>query len=143
MKKLLTIGLLLGAEMISAQQPTMDLTLSQAIEIAQENSPEAQAARHTYRSAYWNYRYYKANYLPSLTLTSNPTFNEQINKITQPDGTNLFIKQNQLSTDLSMTINQNIPLTGGNFFVKSTLTRLDEFENDVTAYNSQPLVIGY
>lgn len=59
MKKLLTIGLLLGAEMISAQQPTMDLTLSQAIEIAQENSPEAQAARHTYRSAYWNYRYYK------------------------------------------------------------------------------------
>ncbi len=143
MKKLLIIALLFSASMPVVGQSTLDLTLSQAIDIAQENSPEAQAARHTYRSAYWNYRYYKANYLPSVTLTSNPTFNEQINKITQPDGTNLFIKQNQLSTDLNLTINQNIPLTGGNFFVRSNLTRLDEFENDVTAYNSQPLVIGY
>ena len=143
MKKLLIFGFLFGVNVAMAQQPAMDLTLEQAIEIAQENSPEAQAARHTYRSAYWNYRYYKANYLPSVTLTSNPTFNERINKITQPDGTTLFIKQNQLSTDLSMTIKQNIPLTGGNFFVESSLTRMDEFENDVTAYNSQPLIIGY
>ena len=128
---------------LSAQQEPMNLTLTDAIRIAQQHSPEAQAARHTYRSAYWNYRFYKANYLPSLTLTSSPTFNEQINKITQPDGTNLFIKQNQLSTDVSLTINQNIPLTGGNFFVKSSLTRLDEFENDVIAYNTQPIVVGY
>ena len=128
---------------LSAQQEPMNLTLVDAIRIAQQHSPEAQAARHTYRSAYWNYRFYKANYLPSLTLTSSPTFNEQINKITQPDGTNLFIKQNQLSTDVSLTINQNIPLTGGNFFVKSSLTRLDEFENDVIAYNTQPIVVGY
>ena len=128
---------------LSAQQEPMNLTLADAIRIAQQHSPEAQAARHTYRSAYWNYRFYKANYLPSLTLTSSPTFNEQINKITQPDGTNLFIKQNQLSTDVSLTINQNIPLTGGNFFVKSSLTRLDEFENDVIAYNTQPIVVGY
>lgn len=128
---------------LSAQQEPMNLTLTDAIRIAQQHSPEAQAARHSYRSAYWNYRFYKANYLPSLTLTSSPTFNEQINKITQPDGTNLFIKQNQLSTDVSLTINQNIPLTGGNFFVKSSLTRLDEFENDVIAYNTQPIVVGY
>ena len=85
---------------LSAQQEPMNLTLTDAIRIAQQHSPEAQAARHTYRSAYWNYRFYKANYLPSLTLTSSPTFNEQINKITQPDGTNLFIKQNQLSTEV-------------------------------------------
>ena len=143
MKKLFTLGLLLCAEMLAAQQPVMDLTLKQAIQIALDNSPEAQSARHAYRAAYWNYRFYKANYLPSLTMTSNPTFNERINKVTQPDGTNLFIKQNQLSSDVSLTINQNIPLTGGSFFIKSDLTRLDEFENDVTVYNSQPLVIGY
>ena len=138
---LIFVFLLIGK--LSAQQEPMNLTLTDAIRIAQQHSPEAQAARHTYRSAYWNYRFYKANYLPSLTLTSSPTFNEQINKITQPDGTNLFIKQNQLSTDVSLTINQNIPLTGGNFFVKSSLTRLDEFENDVIAYNTQPIVVGY
>ena len=139
---ILFIALLLTGRM-SVAQDVMSLSLVDAIYIAQENSPQAQAARHTYRSAYWNYRFYKANYLPSLTMTSNPTFNEQINKITQPDGTNLFIKQNQLNTDVTFTINQNIPLTGGSFFVRSSLTRLDEFENDATAYNSQPLVIGY
>ena len=32
-----------------AQEESLSLTLSQAIEIAQENSPEAEAARHTYR----------------------------------------------------------------------------------------------
>ena len=60
MKKLLTIGLFLCVQIIFAQEPVIDLTLSQAIRIAQENSPEAQAARHTYRAAYWNYRFYKA-----------------------------------------------------------------------------------
>ena len=63
-----------------AQEESLSLTLSQAIEIAQENSPEAEAARHTYRSAYWSYRFYKANYLPSVTLTSSPYFNKQISK---------------------------------------------------------------
>lgn len=142
MKRLIFIILLSYAVSVSAQQETLSLTLSQAIEIAQAHSPEAEAARHTYRAAYWNYRFYKANYLPSVTLTSNPSFNKQINKVTQPDGTNLFIKQNQLSTDLNLTINQNLPLTGGNIFVKSSVTRMDEFENAVTAFNSQPIVIG-
>ena len=125
------------------QEESMTLNLQRAIEIAQENSPEAQAARHTYRAAYWNYRFFQANYLPSVTLTSSPTLNREINKITQPDGTNQFIKQDQLSTDLSLKINQNIWFTGGSLFVKSTTQRIDEFEDNLTAYNTQPLVIGY
>ena len=126
----------------SAQEESLSLTLSPAIEIAQENSPEAESARHTYSSAYWSYRFYKSNYLPSVTLTSSPYFNKQISKVTQPDGTNLFIKQNQLGVDMEVKINQNIPLTGGSLFVKSNVQRMDELENDVTAYNTQPVLIG-
>lgn len=127
----------------TAQQESMTLSLQQAIETAQENSPEAQAARHTYRAAYWNYRFFRANYLPSVTLSSTPTLNREINKITQPDGTNLFIQQDQLTTDVSLKINQNIWFTGGSLFVKSTTQRMDEFEENVTAYNTQPVVVGY
>ena len=127
----------------SAQEETMGLTLHQAIEIAQANSPEAEAARHTYRSAYWSYRFYQANYLPSVTLTSSPYFNKQISKITQNDGTNIFAKQNQLGVDVEMKINQNVWFTGGSLFVKSNAQRIDELENKVTAYNTQPVVIGY
>ena len=143
MKKLIVIATLLNSIPTMAQNEELNLTLSQAIEIAQQHSPEAQAARHTYRAAYWNYRFYKANYLPSVTLSSSPSFNKQISKITQPDGTNLFIKQNQLSVDMDLKINQNIWFTGGSLFIRSNVQRLDELENNVTAYNTQPVVIGY
>ena len=81
---------------LSAQTETdrQVFTLDHAIALAQEQSPEAQAARHTYRSAYWSYRSFRANYLPSVSLISNPYLNRQINKVTQPDGTELFIRQN-------------------------------------------------
>ena len=102
---IIALSLLLRPETATAQQEeSITLSLQQAIEIAQENSPEAQAARHTYRAAYWNYRFFRANYLPSVTLTSSPTLNREINKITQPDGTNQFIQEDHLSTDLSLKI---------------------------------------
>lgn len=125
---ILAFYILFIAGTATAQEETISLTLQQAIEIAQEHSPQAQAARHTYRAAYWNYRFFRANYLPSVTLSSSPNLNREINKITQPDGTNQFVKQNQLSTDLSLKINQNVWFTGGSFFIKTTTQRIDEFE---------------
>lgn len=134
---------LLHANTATAQQESLTLTLSRAIEMAQENSPEAKAARHTYRASYWNYRFFRANYLPSVTLSSAPALNRQINKITQPDGTTQFIKQNQLSTDLTLKINQNVWFTGGSLFVQTGSQRIDEFESHATAYNTQPIMVGY
>ena len=56
MKQLLFIAILLGSITASAQEEVMHLTLPQAIEMAQAHSPEAEAALHTYRAAYWNHR---------------------------------------------------------------------------------------
>ena len=39
-----------------AAQNTMQLTLWESIKMAQDFSPEARAAEHTYRAAYWSYR---------------------------------------------------------------------------------------
>ena len=64
----------------------MELTLGQTIERARQQSPDAQTAQHSFRSAYWNYKYYRANYLPALKLTSDPYLNRAINKITMSDG---------------------------------------------------------
>ena len=143
MKKIILIAALFWAGKATAQEETMSLTLKQTIEIAQAHSPEAEMARHSYRAAYWNYRFYKANYLPSVTLTSSPYFNRQISKITQGDGTDLFVKQNQLGIDMQLNINQNIWFTGGSFFIQTHAQRMDELENKVTAYSTQPIVIGY
>ena len=76
---ILAFYILFIAGTATAQEETISLTLQQAIEIAQEHSPQAQAARHTYRAAYWNYRFFRANYLPSVTLSSSPNLNREIN----------------------------------------------------------------
>ena len=122
---------------------TLSLTMAEAIRMAQEQSAEAQSARHQLAAAEWSYRYHKANYRPSVTLSSSPNLNRQLNSITQPDGTSEFLRQNQLSTNMSLSITQNIALTGGSFFVTSSLRRQDEFQNHFHAYSSTPFVVGY
>ena len=124
------------------EQP-MEFTLSKAIEIAQQNSPSAVAARNNFCSRYWSYIRYKANYLPSLDFSSGPNFNHSISIITMPDGTSDFVGQNQLVTDGTFSLNQNVALTGGTFFVRSALERLDIFDNNLTTYKSSPVIIGY
>ena len=144
MKKLTIITLLLVLSRMSiAQSDTISLTLSQAIAMAQERSYDARAAHHALLAAEWSYKFYKANHLPTLTLSSEPYLNRVISKITLPDGSSSFVEQNQLSTNAALGITQNIAFTGGQFFLKSTLQRQDEFEQHRTAYNSQPVVIGY
>ena len=74
----ISLGLLL-TELLTAQDQTTELSLKQVIEIARMESPDAQTARHSFRSAYWNYKYYRANYLPSIEYRFNPeSFTELI-----------------------------------------------------------------
>ena len=122
---------------------SLELTLSDAIAMAQRQSSDALVARHSLEAAEWSYRNFRANYLPTVSLTSSPSLNRQISSITQPDGTNVFVRQNQLNTDLSLNISQNVVLTGGTLFLRNNLQRLDEFEQRTHGYSSVPFSIGY
>ena len=144
MRKNILLALCLWSALAAANgKDTLDITMTEAIRLAQEQSSEAQAARHQLEAAEWSYRSYRANYLPAVTLSSSPNLNRQLNSITQPDGTNLFLQQNQLSTDLSLSITQNVSMTGGSLFVRSSLRRQDEFHDRLHAYSSTPFQIGY
>lgn len=127
----------------TAQEQTMELTLGQTIERARRQSPDAQTAQHSFRSAYWNYKYYKANYLPALKLTSDPYLNRAINKVTMGDGSVKFVEQNLLSTDLTLSLTQNIPWTGGTLFVETSAQRLDLFSDHSTSWQTSPINVGY
>ena len=133
----------ISLSMYGEETTVRTMTLSEVIGMAQENSPSAQSAKHAFLAAEWQYKYYQANYLPSVTLTSSPFLNREINKITLNDGTSAFIKQNQINADLALTVNQNIALTGGSLFLKSSLSRIDELERKHTSYSSIPITIGY
>ena len=135
--------LALCRSMAAAEADTLMLSLQDAIRLAQEQSPSVQSARNTFLAAYWNYRNFRTNLLPSVTLSSVPYINKQVNKITQSDGTACFIRQDQFGADLSLCVNQNVSWTGGSIFLKSSLNRIDEFRQQTVAYSSQPLVVGF
>ncbi|MDL2255079.1 TolC family protein [Parabacteroides sp. OttesenSCG-928-K15] len=143
---LLLISLFIGSggfcSSLSAQD-TLRISLSDAIRMARDHSPEATAARHSFRASYWNWRTYKANLLPSLSFYSDPYLNRTISPVTLPDGSDSYIRRNQLTLDAGLTLQQNIPLTGGQLFVSTELSRLDVFSEDMTSYRTSPVTIGY
>lgn len=72
MKKLSLILLFsLGALSAFAQQ-RITLDLQQTIALANDSSLEAFRTKNMYLAGYWEYRTYKANRLPSLTLNMTP-----------------------------------------------------------------------
>ncbi len=56
-----------------SQDDTLMLTLNDALAIAQARSSDALIAKHRFRINYWQYRSFKADYLPSVTLDAKPS----------------------------------------------------------------------
>ena len=121
------------------------LTLRQAIEIAQQNSLDAQLARYSFLSGYWQYRSFKAQLLPSVNLTGElADFNHSIVETRNyDDGRVNHVSNNSMTNSLTLSLDQQIAATGGTVSLQSYLYRLDQFTYDEKTYNSQPLRISY
>lgn len=128
---------------VKCAQRNMEFTLNEAIVLAQQKSPEVMMARNSFISAYWRYRSFRADLRPSLILTSDPTLNRSINKVTLSDGADKFVEQNLLTSGLSLSINQNVTFTGGILSLTSNLERLDLLSNNTASYRANLVTIGY
>lgn len=138
---------MLSSTYINAQEDSlhMRLTLDDVIALAREQAPMAIMARHQFRSSYWEYRTYKASFLPALSLNSTlPDFNRSIERNVQDDGTEVFVPSHRMNTSLEMELSQNVGLTGGNIFMNSSLQRIDNLgTNPDKTYLSYPFTIGF
>lgn len=137
--------LILFAALLAVGQPSsavVSLTLSEVIAMAQENSPSAQAARHSFRSSYWSWRNYRASLLPALTFSTTPYLNRTTDYVSLGDGGEVYVKHNNLKTDLTLDLSQSVWLTGGTVSVKSAARRLDLL-GGATTYNLQPVTVTY
>ena len=139
---IIVIQLILTGQVLS-QKRIMEISLEQTVELAKNQSPDAQNAQHSFRSAYWNYRYYRANYLPTLSLSSNPNLDRAINKVTLSDGSVKFVEQNLLNTDLSFNLSQNISWTGGSLFLETSAQRMDIIIDHLFSWQTSPVMLGY
>ncbi len=127
-------------------QNSIYLSLSEVVLLAREQSPDALIAKHRYRRSYWEFRSFRAGYLPNVKLDATlPNFNRTIDPITQSDGSETYRERTlaRYSTNLSLT--QRIGLTGGEVFLSSGLQRLDNYFTDTTTrqFLSTPVNIGF
>ena len=125
----------------SAQQ----LTLSSAIQIAQENSYDAMVARLSFMSQYWSYRSFRAELLPAVSLSGGllQFDRSMVEARNSDDGRISFVENNSMGNSVSLSVDQNIVPLGGKLSVQSYLYRLDQFSYDSKIYNSQPIRLSY
>lgn len=139
----LALALVVGSAGVAGavQEP---ITLRQAIEAAQSQGYQARAARATRDAARFRDRAFYSRLMPQISLGGTvPSYNRSIIQVVQPDGSTLFRPQNQTSAALTATMAQRLPLTGGDFFVTSSLARLAVTgQQDVKTWSSTPVSFG-
>ncbi len=140
MKKAVFVLMLWGLT-ASAQQ----LTLWNAIAIAQENSYDMQLAKLSFMSKYWVYRSFLADQLPSINLNGElGGFDHSLVAVRNYDnGQIAYVNNNSLSNMLMLSVDQKIAATGGTVSLQSYLYSLNQFTYDKTTFNTQPLRISY
>jgi outer membrane protein TolC len=147
MKKLLllaAISLLLFPFQDSYSQELKRLTLDEVLKLAEDNSPAALMAKNRFRASYWQYRTFRAEYRPSLTLTgTTPYYSTAFERVWNSQDSKWDYKSTNVMRNLgSLSLSQNIGLTGGTISLNSDLTLENDFERDTRNYITVPISIG-
>ena len=137
---------LTGSFLTLRAQRNISLDLDETIRMANDSSLMAFRNENMYLSGYWEYRTYKAERLPSLSLDLTPS--QYYRYITERYDSNLdhdvFRQQQMYSASGGLVMKQNFDLTGGTFYLESDLEYMRNFGNDkLTQFSSIPFRIGY
>lgn len=133
---------LLSISLASAQL-TAKLGLLQAIDLAKERSLRTIENNSNYEAAKFTFKAARSSLLPGFALNGNlPGLNRQINPVTQPNGSILFVPTSQAVSNANFMINQQIPFIGGNFWLGSSLGRVDLFNTSSVYWNASPVFFG-
>lgn len=128
------------------QKRHWEFTLDDVIVLAQSKSLPAMLAKYSYIKSYWQYRSYKAQFLPALNLGAElGQYNRSIVALQDAEtGQVNYVKNDNMNNSLTLSIDQNIPFTGGTVSLVSSLNRLDQFSPYRDAiYNSNPMYVHY
>ncbi len=129
-----------------AQSDTLVLDLQSVINRANRESLIAFKAKNLYLAQYWQYRSFKADRLPSLSLDLRPIqYNRNFTKrYDYKNDIDIYRKQQSIYSSGSLALKQNFDLLGGTFFVDSELGFNRSFgDNTYKQYSTIPIRIGY
>src|SRR5690554_4054419 len=136
---------LLFNEPVTAQEKQY-LTLDDVIEIASQQSLDAFRNKNMYLASYWEYRYFRADRLPTLSFEATPfDYNRSMQKVYNYDeNRDEYKSREDLSSEVALLLNQNVGLTGGRVFARSELNLTEKLGDDRnSSYSSTPFSIGY
>jgi len=112
---------------VSAQTDTLRLSLDDCIAMARRQSIDAAVALGELRSAYWQWRSYRADLLPEVSLSGTaPSWNKRYSSYQQADGSLSFVRNDYLGLDGAVNIKQKLWPTGGTLSVESSLDYLHQ-----------------
>lgn len=108
----------------------LSLTLDDAIAMARVQSVDAAVALDELKTAYWQWRSYRAERLPEVTLTATlPSYNDRYTSYMNSDGKYSFVRTHNLDAQAELSVCQNIPLTGGSVSLSTSLDYMRQFED--------------
>ncbi|MBJ2175343.1 TolC family protein [Aureibaculum sp. A20] len=143
MKKILILLLVIFPCITFGQSKT--ITLNEAIKIARQKSPDYKTNLNKNQASYWRFKNYRASFLPQLELSATlPEFSNYTRRLTNDQGEDIFVNQNQSRIEGNLSLSQNIPFTGGTLSVGSSLERVDIYgNNENTGYSVVPFSLSY
>jgi outer membrane protein TolC len=140
------IPLVFAGQSLTAQSDIKYMTLDQVIELASQQSLDAFRNRNMYLASYWEFRNFKADNLPSLSLQATPLdFSRSMQRVyNYEQNRDEYRSREFLNSDLALLVNQNVGFLGGTIFARSELNLSQNLSGDqLTTWNSTPVSIGY
>ena len=134
--------MLLLTQGMTAQQ--MVLSLEKTIQLAADSSLEAFRSKNLYLTGYWEFRNYKAERLPSLTLNLTPAqyYRDITKRYDSEADIDVYRKQQSFYAGGSLNLKQNFDWLGGSFYIDSDLGYMRYFgENTYNQFTS--VLVGY
>jgi len=150
MKKLLLVSLiavlLFSPRKIGAQE-VKKLTFGEVIKLAEEQSPNALIAKHRFRSSYWQFRSYQAQFRPSLALRGSlPGYSNGFDKVYDSNTDQYtYVPKNTISSSGTLSLTQAIGFSGTSISLQSSINHLFDFSSTALfprQYNITPVSIN-
>ncbi|HWZ03802.1 MAG TPA: TolC family protein, partial [Mucilaginibacter sp.] len=136
--------LIISSKAFCSGSDTLRLSLKDVVEMAKGNSIAAKQAATTKETKYWQWRTYKSNYQPQLSLSGNlPGYSKTSTPVIQPNGSILFQSIHYDNSAVTLNFSQSITATGATIYGMTQMQRFDDFDRNSILYNGVPYAIGF
>ena len=141
-RKLAVLCLLAGVGFVGRAAVRV-MSLDEAIALARVQSVDAAVALNELKTAYWEYRTFRADLLPEVNFTATlPGYYKQYSAYQLDTGSYTFVRNNYMEMTGEVSVTQNIWLTGGTLSLNSSVDFLRQLDGDKSSrYMSIPVAL--